>query len=47
MQIWIAVSAYVLAAIEMSIFKMQQSAYEILKQGRIYIFDKLPNTAVL
>ncbi len=41
-QIWIAISTYVLVAIAKKKFKLQQSLYEILQILSICIFDKSP-----
>ena len=41
-QIWIAISVYVLVAIAKKRFKLQQSLYEILQVLSISVFDKTP-----
>jgi len=41
-QIWIAISVYVLVAIAKKHFKLQQSLYEILQVLSISVFDKTP-----
>ena len=41
-QIWIAVSVYVLIAIAKKMFQLKQSLYEIIQVVSICIFDKVP-----
>ncbi len=41
-QIWIAISAYIIVAIEKKKFKLKQSLYEILQVVSVSIFDKTP-----
>lgn len=46
-QIWIAISVYVLVAIAKKKYQLKQSLYEILQVISICIFDKVPLTEII
>ena len=41
-QIWIAITVYVLIAIAKKKYQLKQSLYEIIQVVSIWIFDKVP-----